>query len=368
MLRCVLRHRRLQDRPGHALPLLPAVLLLLALAAADRADAAPPAQPPLPARLSETGLFLDGDPSRVDPAHLAFSPQYPLWTDGARKRRWISLPRGTSVDASDPNAWQFPPGTRLWKSFGYSRPVETRMIERLADGSWRYAAYIWREDGSDADLAPAATATGLAVADAPGGRYTVPSREDCTACHEGTKVPVLGFSTLQLSPDRDPRALHADAGELSLDALVRAGHITGLPEAMLRQPPRIPADSPEERAALGYLHGNCGHCHNRSGHGVPVPLSLAALWRDQGIDADSIRASLVGREARYAGASLPHRLVEPGDATASLLPARMRSRDPRLQMPPLGTRSVDEQGLALLGQWIAAMPSPRTYSPEETPR
>jgi hypothetical protein len=46
----------------------------------------------------------------------------------------------------------------------------------------------------------------------------------------------------------------------------------------------------------------------------------------------------------------------------------MRSRDPRLQMPPLGTHSVDEQGLALLGQWIAAMPSPRTYSPEETPR
>ena len=46
----------------------------------------------------------------------------------------------------------------------------------------------------------------VAVADAPGGRYSVPSRNDCLACHEGPAVPVLGFSALQLSPDRDPLA------------------------------------------------------------------------------------------------------------------------------------------------------------------
>ena len=26
----------------------------------------------------------------------------------------------------------------------------TRFIERLADGSWRYATYVWNDDGSDA--------------------------------------------------------------------------------------------------------------------------------------------------------------------------------------------------------------------------
>jgi len=33
--------------------------------------------------------------------------------------------------------------------------------------------------------------------------------DDCRACHEGRTTPVLGFSALQLSPDRDPNAPHA---------------------------------------------------------------------------------------------------------------------------------------------------------------
>ncbi len=38
-----------------------------------------------------------------------------------------------------------------------------------------------------------------------------PREADCRACHEGAAVPVLGFSALQLSSDRDPLAPHADA-------------------------------------------------------------------------------------------------------------------------------------------------------------
>ena len=46
------------------------------------------------------------------------------------------------------------------------------------------------------------------------------------------------------------------------------------------------------------------------------------------------------------------RIVVPGDAAASVLLRRMRSRDPRVQMPPLGTEHADEQALALLSRWI----------------
>ena len=46
---------------------------------------------------------------------------------------------------------------------------------------------------------------------APGARYTIPAQDDCRACHEGAPVPVLGFSALQLSPDRDPLAPHAES-------------------------------------------------------------------------------------------------------------------------------------------------------------
>jgi len=66
-------------------------------------EAVPQAIKP-PQTLPETGLYADFAALRVDPSHLAFAPQYPLWTDGATKRRWISLPSGTAIDASDPGA------------------------------------------------------------------------------------------------------------------------------------------------------------------------------------------------------------------------------------------------------------------------
>src|SRR6188472_4441619 len=68
-----------------------------------------PAEPaPLPERLSETGLFAPGSVTDIDPRNLAYAPQYPLWTDGATKRRWVRLPEGAAIDARDPDAWQLP--------------------------------------------------------------------------------------------------------------------------------------------------------------------------------------------------------------------------------------------------------------------
>lgn len=338
----------------HLLRCLP---VLACLAVANAATSAPA----LPEKLSATSLYLQGKPTRVDPAHLAFAPRYPLWSDGTRKQRWLSLPAGGRIDAADPNAWVFPPGTRLWKTFGYQRPVETRLIERLADGGWRFAAYVWDADGRDATLVPDGGLPGLAVADAPGGRYDIPSRQDCLACHGGTKVPVLGMSPLQLS--RDGNASLDSSDGIDLAGLVRLGKLANLPAEILRQPLRIPAANADEREALGYLHGNCGHCHNRSGLGVPVAMNLAIGWREGRLDAGTVLASAIDRRARYAPAGqAPGTLLVPGDADASLIPQRMRTRDPRLQMPPLGTRSVDAQGLALVERWINAM-----HANKETP-
>ena len=129
-----------------------------------------------------------------------------------------------------PDAWEFPPGTRLWKEFSLDRPVETRFIERLADGAWRYAAYVWNEEGTDATLAPVDGIAALAAHGAPRDGYSIPSESDCRACHESAAVPVLGFSALQLSSDRDPLAPHADEHtDVDLDGLVSRGLIRNLP-------------------------------------------------------------------------------------------------------------------------------------------
>ncbi len=318
---------------------------------------------PMPLRLAETGLYAAGSLFEVRPENQPFSPQYPLWSDGAFKRRWLYIPPGKAIDASRPAAWEFPPGTKLWKEFSYGRPVETRLIERLADGTWRYAAYVWNDEGSVATLVPATGIAALPVKSAPNGRYAIPSEQDCRACHEGAAVPVLGVSALQLSPDRDPLALHAQprqVDEIDLRGLVARRWLRNLAPALLETPPRIDAASSTERAALGYLHGNCGHCHNSDDAAPPVDLVLA---QGVGGTANAVRVlrTLVGARSRYRVPGLPASapLIEPGHPDASVLPARMRSRNPVGQMPPLGTQIPDAEALAVIERWIHNLPSTR---------
>jgi hypothetical protein len=329
------------------------VIAVLAVLAAGLS----PASPASPAeRLHDTGLYAAPGTDLLQPGIMAYSPQYPLWSDGATKRRWIALPPGGVIDASQPAAWEFPAGTRLWKEFAVNgRRVETRLLERLDGGDWRFAAYAWNEAGSEAILVPA---EGARLTLPGGGDYTIPSLDDCQACHGGAPVPVLGFTALQLSADRDPLAPHAEPrrpGDVDLDGLAARGLLSGLPQAVLEVPPRIQAPTPAGRAALGYLHANCGHCHGDpaiSDGVVPVGLNL---WIDPADPEAAARAQaeLLEGIGRYRGAGddAGRRLV-PGNATGGTLLLRMRSRDPRIQMPPLGTRIPDEPALALIARWV----------------
>ncbi|MEW6703997.1 MAG: hypothetical protein AB1430_04015 [Pseudomonadota bacterium] len=357
-------------RAAHLLRLLGlwlAAAALLGCAGAGREQAPLPAgdpAAPLPERLHDTGLYAAARTVRT--GVLGFTPQYPLWSDGAEKRRWIYLPPGSAIDASKPDAWEFPLGTRLWKEFAVQgRPVETRFIERLRDGSWRFATYVWNAEGTEARLAPA---RGARV-----GRYAVPSRGDCFACHGSAPAPVLGFAALQLSTERDPLAAGAQAPgprDLDLRVLVERGLLRGLPQGLARQPPRIAAVSPLERAALGSLHGNCAHCHNTSANRVPLKLTLAQRVAEPALSRDEVLRSVVDVVARYQPAGRSDaRIVAAGHPEASLLVQRMASRDPRQQMPPLGTERPDYEGLALVQRWIAsdlATTKPATTKPATT--
>lgn len=325
--------------------------LLTGLAATPALSSATPAE-----RLSETGLYADIATKRIAPELFSFSPQYPLWTDGAKKRRWISLPPGTTIDASDPDAWVFPVGTKLWKEFAFARRVETRYLEHTTEG-WVFATYHWLEDESDAILAGEYGERAVYEV-APGVAYDLPGRYDCRACHEGNVSRVLGFGALQLSSDRDPLAPHgADApeGEIDLAELVARGLVRGLPETLVATPPRIPARSGVERAALGYLHGNCSSCHNDRGTLSDLGFSLEVRVgaAPAGSVASGALATAIDQVARFQpSGERPTVRLAAGRPDESTIVRRMSKRDPINQMPPLGTKIVDREAIALLEQWI----------------
>ncbi len=343
----------------------------LALGAAARAGTGGLRPPDAPPTLAATGLYGDAAALQVAPANLPFSPQYPLWSDGADKRRWIYLPPGTSIDASDPERWRFPVGTKLWKEFAWKgRRVETRYLLRTRAG-WSYATYVWDAAGKAAALAPA---TGL-VSDqevAPGRRHVIPGVADCKNCHQGGRSEVLGFGALQLSPDRDPLAPHAEplpAGAVTLDALARRGLVRGLPRSMLEHPPRIEAATPRGRAALGYLHANCGGCHDSEGPLASVGLTLRHVLSARSPSSEPA-ALAIGHSSRVAApgvAPADSFWIAPGAPARSTVATRMASRSPVNQMPPLGSLVVDEQAVALVTAWIRddLAISPPSHAQEE---
>jgi len=317
-----------------------------------------------PETLQDTGLYSDFAALQVDETHLVFSPQYPLWTDGAAKRRWISLPPGSPIDASDPDAWIFPVGTRLWKEFSFAgRRVETRFMERRPDG-WLYAAYAWSADGRDVLRVSARGRRNAYLLEA-GRSHAIPGINDCKACHQGGRSEVLGFSAVQLSPQRDPGALHAEPSDVDLTVLIERGLLVGLPAPLRMTPPAISAASAIERAALGYLHGNCGHCHNEQG-----PLANVGLFlRQPAGAAGRAIASTVNHPVRKPAPGQSHDAtlrIEPHHPDRSALMQRIASRSPALQMPPLGTELTDRQAVDLIRRWIEQSEPIPTFPPQET--
>ena len=206
-------------------------------------------------------------------------------------------------------------------------------------------------------LAPADGVPGVAEI-APGKRHSIPSLEDCRACHDSGRTEVLGFNALQLSTDRDPGAFHADriAPEMvTLQTLVEERRVSPLRREFVTDPPRIDAADPQTRAVLGYLSGNCGACHNASGPLANLGLNFRQpAYAPNGVHA--VARSALNRVTKWdLPGQMPgtSRALVAGDPDHSALLYRMRSRRPSSQMPPLGTVVQDREAVEAVEAWIA---------------
>ena len=337
-----------------------AALLLLVIAgerglALWAAPAPGDGDPNPPARLADTGLYAPVRPDEIAARVRPFAPQYPLWTDGAAKRRWVSLPSGQVIDGGDTAAWKFPVGTRFWKEFSFQgQKVETRMLWKAAAARWVAVSYVWNEEGTEAVLAPDGGVPAVAEV-APNRRHRIPSRSDCATCH--ARLEPLGFNALQLSTDRDPHAIHGEPlkeGMVTLKTLVDEGLLASAGRELVDRPPRIATADAKTRTVLGYLAGNCGSCHDgTSTISAQVPsLTFTDLMRD----GDTVARSLIGVQTRWQapGRSDGTLLVDPASPESSALLLRMSSRRPSSQMPPLGTSVRDDAAIEAVRQWIAS--------------
>lgn len=208
----------------------------------------------------------------------------------------------------------------LYKEFSQAgRRLETRVIARTGPGARDYwmGAFVWNDDESDARFTPEG------IPNARGTQHDVPSAKSCGTCHNGEPGRVFGFSAVQQP--------HAPA-ELLLEPTAR---------------PALPPGEPATRAALGYLHANCAHCHNPTGSAYPdTDMDLRLSTLDLTPEETSTYQTTLSRPLQFFKGG-PQRLrVVPGDAEQSGVVFRMSERDPKLRMPPLATEEPDAAGVA----------------------
>ena len=324
------------------------------------ADCPQTSGPSSPVSLHCAGLYADLERGVVACGLTEYAPAYELWSDGAVKRRWVSLPAGARVDTSDPDGFVYPVGTRFWKEFqvqkdGQLRRAETRLLRKVERG-WVFTTYVWAADGKSA------MATNNGVSNWQRTGHTVPTRDQCVDCHGGRRDLVLGWDPVLLGPGA--RGIHLeDLG--SSDASAE--------DAGVAQAGALPPGGAVEQAALGYLHVNCGvSCHNdmpeARARDTALYLRLATGRADSALEAPALTTAINKLPTGNAPfTELPAPAdgdfydVLPGSPARSLILARMLVRDHPAQMPPLASNRIDEAGIAAVSAWIAAMTPERGY-------
>jgi mono/diheme cytochrome c family protein len=184
-----------------------------------------------------------------------------------------------------------------------------------------------------------------------GKAHSIPSRNDCARCHlQRMGDPVLGFSALQLSDDREDSKSRTG---LTYADLIQMNLISDRPA----EQPKIYSSSILGRRAMGYLHANCGNCHNPEGSAGFTGLYFKHfITGTQSEKDEAVEQTAVGRMSGYfhiPGEPLTYR-IQAGKPEKSAVWYMMHIRTAG-KMPPIGSELVDEAGLSLVSDWITQM-------------
>ncbi len=295
-------------------------------------------------KLSETGCVDPADPKSFVSGVIHYEVNARLWSDSAEKWRGFALPEGKTITVDESGDWHFPAGSVLVKDFRVAgQRVETRFLVNRS-GHWAGYSFAWNEQGTDAELVTQAQTRIIN-----GLRWDYPAGQ-CFECHTQAVDITLGPENQQLNKEAFFPATGIRANQLGTFASI------GLLSVSTATPlDRLPAlvDPLDENASLAsrarsYLHANCSGCHRPFSNGRGT-LDMRAQTRLADLGGCGVPASF-GRAGSRSGL-----LIAPGDGADSVLVRRMASEDPALRMPPLGTRQVDEAGVAVVREWIDAL-------------
>lgn len=335
----------------------------------------------LPTKLSQTGVFTNTPNMSAASSLISYVPNTPLWSDGAVKTRYFSVPNsgapflsGSQVAFAPTGTWTFPAGTVFVKTFqlltNTSDPnsllrLETRLLVRDTNGTVYGVTYKWRPDNSDADLLTTSSNQDVAIT-TPSGivhqTWYYPSPSDCLQCHTPVANYVLGLSTRQLN---GTNTYPTGVADNQLRALNRVGMFNpAIDEASISGFERLSsltnASASFEERARSYLDANCAQCHQPGGNGPSFDARYDTPLANQNLINGTVTQGNLGYDNVH--------IITPKDVWRSILYDRINTTDPSFKMPPLARNLIDTNAVTVIATWINSLAgTPAEAPPTITP-
>ncbi len=311
--------------------------------------------------------FFAGDMKNQNPSLgvLPYKPASSLFTDYAKKARFVWMPDGTTAAYNgDTNVLELPVGAVLIKNFYYNnvqpsnttRIIETRLMIRKNEG-WIFAEYVWNNEQTEAFLQMGGSTTSVTWLNESGvsqtvSNYRIPSEVECLTCHKQETTPNPTSIPIGIKPQNLNTIYNYQTGmQNQLAKWVEMGYLssTGLPDNITSVVDYNDTSQPLNLRVRSYLDINCAHCHSDLGQCNYRDLRLGF--------ADTTAPSNMGfclpSVQPIDGSSS---IVEPGNHERSAMYLMLNNNDGgTLTMPLLGRTVIHQEGVALIQQWIDSL-------------
>jgi nitrate/TMAO reductase-like tetraheme cytochrome c subunit len=208
------------------------------------------------------------------------------------------------------------------------RIIETRLLEIKESGIWNIATYLWNDSQSDATLTLEGHDTQVSWTNFQGDSrstlYHVPTQNECMTCHQSNSIlSPIGPSLLNLNKT-------VNRSGIELNQLAHLQSLGILEQFSVDDIPQM-VDYKDMNASMSdrsraYLAMNCAHCHTPKGWNISaekdfdfrheIPFEHTGIQNGK----DKILRNLINQE-----------------------------------MPFIGTTLVDEEGVALLIEYLESI-------------
>ena len=306
---------------------------------------------------------------------LPFEPASGLFTDYAKKKRFVWMPKNTKgTFEGDGNLLQLPVGAALIKNFYYEnvqgfasangiRIIETRIMIRQAEG-WIFAEYVWNDEQTEAFFNMDGSFTPIEWIDennvTKSTNYRIPSQAQCVVCHKHSDNVDGENVSMNVPIGIEPQNLNwnYNYGTLTknqLTAWVDAGFLEpgfSLPSVENTAVSYSDVSKPLAMRARSYMDINCAHCHSVGKHCDYRPLRLSLTETHNNLTNMGVCVETADMQDFAPALS---QLVTPGNINRSMLYYRLNTTDESYRMPLHGRSIIHEEGIALVEQWINSL-------------